>query len=476
MARTIYSVGLEIPEDSIEHFDYEDEVSLCDADIIIFDPDYGDDWPRSLSGMFQGKPSLSETSSFKLRQATQFWKKELLDACNAGRTIIVTLSAPREVFVDTGLREFSGTGRNQKTTTTVRAHSSYEALPFTFDEVRAHNGKKIRPSKDLGELAAFWTEFSAIFGYQASVLWEQLEAGLLTSNGRAVGGIVRTAKGAIVLLPAIQYPQDYYDGDPNDPTGGWTAVAKQHGKCFVAAIVALDKELRAGAQRTPAPNWANAPELQSAKEATVIVELNSLQQKVESLQNQQQALTSTLDSLGQLRWLLYEKGKPLEAAILHALGLLGFTAAPYDDGESEFDALFTSVEGAFLGEAEGKDTKSINIDKLRQLESNIQEDFAREDVKEHKHGVLFGNAHRLSALSKRPEFFTKKCLTGAQRSKIALVRTTDLFVVARYLEEKNNKSFAKKCRQAILNAAGSITNFPKVPASQQKKTAAKKRS
>lgn len=43
---------------------------------------------------------------------------------------------------------------------------------------------------------------------------------------------------------------------------------------------------------------------------------------------------------------------------------MGFTAEPYADAESEFDAVFTSSEGRFLGEVEGRDSRAINIEAL----------------------------------------------------------------------------------------------------------------
>ena len=132
--------------------------------------------------------------------------------------------------------------------------------------------------------------------------------------------------------------------------------------------------------------------------------------------------------------------------------------------ESEFDVVFTSPEGRFLGEVEGKDNKAVNIDKLSQLERNLQEDFAREEVEEYAKGVLFGNAYRLRLPSERSKFFTKKCISGAKRSKVALVRTPDLFEVAKYLREHNAPAFAQKCREAIMQAEGEVVNFPKVPA------------
>ena len=72
----------------------------------------------------------------------------------------------------------------------------------------------------------------------------------------------------------------------------------------------------------------------------------------------------------------------LEEAILEALSLLGLKAERYKDTESEFDVLFTWEGHRFLGEAEGKDNKAVNVDKITQLERNLNEDYSREDVQD----------------------------------------------------------------------------------------------
>ena len=82
--------------------------------------------------------------------------------------------------------------------------------------------------------------------------------------------------------------------------------------------------------------------------------------------------------------------------MIDALRTLGFEAESYTDDSSEFDVVFIANEGRFLGEDEGRNNAPINIDKLQQLERNIQEDFARPDVDAYAKGVLFGNPHRLT--------------------------------------------------------------------------------
>ena len=154
---------------------------------------------------------------------------------------------------------------------------------------------------------------------------------------------------------------------------------------------------------------------------------------------------------------------------MDALDLLGFSASPYRDSESEFDAVFESKEGRFIGEAEGKDNKAINIDKLRQLDMNIHEDLSREEVGEPAKGVLFGNAFRLKPPNERDNFFTPKCISAAKRSGVALIRTPDLFAVAKHLKSRTDKRYATACRKAILAASGTFVRFPDIPEEEVKK-------
>ena len=162
-----------------------------------------------------------------------------------------------------------------------------------------------------------------------------------------------------------------------------------------------------------------------------------------------------------LKDLLFETGKPLELAVIKALETLGFSASNYDDGILELDQVIISPEKIrYIGECEGKDNKAIDISKFRQLQDSLNEDFEREDVEEKAFGILFGNPQRLLPINERTNFFTQKCINGAQREKIALIKTTDLFKVSKYLSEKEDEEYQKKCRDAIYNGLGTIIEFP----------------
>lgn len=222
----------------------------------------------------------------------------------------------------------------------------------------------------------------------------------------------------------------------------------------------IDANLLQGKEETPEPDWAGASSYRLQIESQIEEKLIELTQSIEEQVAARENKRNELKQHASIRRLLYEKGALLESAVRDTLNLMGFDAKSFKDSESEFDALFTGLEGRFIGEVEGKDNKAINVDKFSQLERNIHEDFAKDDVEDMAHGILFGNAYRVSPPSDRAEFFTDKVFRAAKRAGVGLVRTTDLFEVARYLKEHDDPEYAKKCREAIATAKGKLVKFP----------------
>ena len=242
----------------------------------------------------------------------------------------------------------------------------------------------------------------------------------------------------------------------------FTEEAKIFASSYVAEIVAIDRTLRQGAERTAQPEWATATRYSLAVEDELQQALLRAEEAAEQAQLAKESIRSALGEAGELRGLLYESGKPLEAVVLKALRILGFDAENYGDGKSEFDAVFSAQEGRLLGEAEGKDSKPVAISKLRQLTMNIHEDLERDEVHAPAKGVLFGNAYRLTPPGERAEPFTEKCVTSAISQSVALVHTPDLFPICRYITESGDTAFSKECREALVNGFGLVT-FPDIP-------------
>lgn len=454
----ILTVGFEICSQEVESSDYRSDQSLLDWDIVLFKPEIGDF--VSYADTFQGKACLSDDRSFRLREQTEHWRREIKSAVDSGKLVIVYLTDLNVVSIATGEKRFSGTGRNQKVTRIVSDYDNYRSIPADLKPVKT-KGREIKLAAQHSDIiSTYWQEFSDRSTYKVIIDGVRSPC-LVTKHGdKPVGAILRSknSSGALVLLPDIDFCPPGFLNEAEE----WTDQAQRFAVNFIKSIVSLEKAVRASIEATPEPDWAKDEVFKLNYEKKAVEELLRVETKLETAQAAKEKIIAKIRDVGRLRNLLFEKGKPLEYAVLDALKIIGFDASQYDDGRSEFDVVFEAKEGRLIGEIEGKDNKAINIDKLRQLALNIHEDLEREDVEVPAKGVLFGNAFRLQPLTERSEHFTTKCLSAAGTSSTALVFTPDLFAIARYLADNRDSRFAAKCRKAMLNSIGRVA-FPAIP-------------
>jgi len=461
MSSKVFSVGFDFPGGECELVTLRSERSLLDADIVIFEPglaaeyDYGEP--------YGGKPTMQEYSSVEFKTDLKHWRSELANAYNAGKTILIFLAKPQTVYVHTGRTEWSGTGRNARKTKIVEPADTYSALPWDLGEVVPAKGENVRRANDIGALSEYWNLCSQYSPYQVYLSEKLKQPVLFTKAGnKVVGTYIGNGVGSVFLVPPIDSDSSQFvrkvRGDLN-----WTPYARKFGKELMACLIGLHTALIAERVDSPPPGWVEDSCYSIPEEIALTQAIDKIDRDLGELTGAKNSLIAKKKTVGGMRRLLYEKGRPLENAVIKVLHLMSFEAQAFKDGESEFDVVFVSPEGRFLGEVEGKDNKAINIDKHSQLERNVNEDFERDGVTEHAHGVLFGNGFRLLPLRERKDFFTEKCASAAKRTGTALVRTPDLFEVARYLESSEDKAFAALCRKAIIENKGEIVQFPPIP-------------
>lgn len=457
--KKIVTIGFEVNDEHTYVEDYNSDISLLDWDIILFKPDIRNYIDTADS--YKGKPSLNESMSFRLREKTEHWRREIKDAVDSGKNVFLFLTDLAEIFIDSGQRNYSGTGRNRQTTVIVSEYSNYNCLPLKINPIKT-KGSEIKLSPKHGHsLSSYWSSFSEFSSYKVVLTGEKIPATLLTKVGdKPVGAIYRPkdSNGSLVLLPDIEFYRDNFF----DEEGEWTEESAWFAKKLIAEIVSLDKSLKGSNEFTAEPEWATNSKYKTIKERKLSEDLLKVESELEKIQLKKERLINEVKDTGRLRNLLFEKGKPLEYAIIEALKILGFKATQYDDGNSEFDAVFESSEGRLIGEAEGKDNKAINIEKLRQLSLNIHEDLEREQVKSPAKAVLFGNPFRLMRPEDRGDPFTDKCKSASSTSSTALVFTPDLFEAAQYLSDNKDARFATRCRKLLLSSIGRVF-FPEVP-------------
>lgn len=438
---------------------------MLDWDIVLFRPSI-DDWV-SHRDQYKGKPSLGDHASFKVKEASEHWRREIRLAAESGKTVVTFLAPLVEFYIDTGERQYSGTGRNRHTTRIVDLFDNYKCLPVELNPVNS-KGTSVKLATGAGDvLVSYWSEFASFSEYCVQINNSKIVPALQTRNGeQTVGCVLRHEKsgGSIVCLPDIDFYRDGFLVSTGDEEGTeWTPEAHTFASRLIASIVALDAALREQLEGTPEPVWATEAIFALSAELPLRSKLLEVESELERVQRVKEDLLQELSDVGSFRALLYEKGKPLERAIIAALKVLGFDAKPFREGGSEFDVVFESAEGRLIGEAEGKDSKAINVDKLRQLAMNLHEDLQREDVTKPAKGVLFGNGFRLQHPAERDEaIFTEKCTLAAVANGTALIATGDLFCAARFLLNTRDETFAAACRQAMLSGVG-LVSLPKPP-------------
>jgi hypothetical protein len=408
MAKKILSVGIDVPGDQATYASIRSKLSLLDYDISIFNPDI------SLFSIYapenyQGKPCLSDSASFALIEHLEHWRREILEAIIAGQTIFLLLNRIDQVFVDTGERSYSGTGRNRITTRHVAPKDNYSLVPGGL-VVTNSNGTSMKIVGKDNLLANYWAVMGDESEYRVIISGEGIRPLVITKVADKTVGAYRrykNASGTLIFLPYVDFHRDNFTREEEEEIY-WTEDALKLSSKFIGAIASVDKALREGAEITPEPDWISQRKYILPKEDQVRKELLTMEAKLKAFQEEKEKQQQLLFDATLFKWLLYEKGKRLETAIIEALKILGFEASAFKDSDSEFDVVFECSEGRVIGEAEGKDNKPINIDKLRQLEMNVHEDFSRPEVEQPAKGALIGNAYRITDPATRTDFFTDK--------------------------------------------------------------------
>ena len=463
MTKKIATIGFQLAHNEVDFIKFHEKKSLSDWDIILIRPNIlaeAFDWEDRPFNYYSGKPSLNDNSGAKAKEIQKHWTSEINNS-GQEKIIIFFLSELNEFYISTGKKETSGTGKNQKVTNILDLFSNYHIF-FGQKIGRQSEGKEMLFDKKKSMfLDEYWNFFGKLSHYKI-ILEKFNDHALITTRDKkgSVASLFTTNSGSkIILLPDFDfYPIEFFE-TKEDGKRYFTEKAHQFAEQFIKVIINLDKALRAQGEQTPPPEWTNDEKFAFTKEIELKVKITKQNEKLKEIEVAKSKLENELVSIGNLRGLLFEQGKILENLIIQSLNSLGFTAKPYKDGNSEFDSLFSSTEGRFLGEAEGKDTKAIDITKLRQLMSNIHEELEISNSETPAKGVLFGNGFRLTDPNQRETQFTTKCINTAQSQNIALVATSDLFEVAKYLTENDNPDFAKKCREVLINDKG-IIKFP----------------
>ena len=349
MEKKIFTIGYTIPTLDENCVDFDDDLSLMDADILLISPDSLEprgDWISFTSG---GGGCYDVASSRIYKEKVSRLKKEIEDHLNSGKDIFILLTKKEEyrlaynVSVDKKMNNYS-----------TETYSNYDFLPVDIGVLTSASGKYIEFSGNP-LFNDFYKKFKKNLEYQLYIENPSEAQIIFTGKDKTkiLGAIYKVKTGHLVILPFIKYDEKKFtEHRGKEKKEYWTEEATQFGKALVKVFIDIDRALHKGGDRTPPPDWISKKNFQLVQEQILKKKIEKNSKETDKLILQKRKLLTKIDQEVILRDLLFEKGKTLENAINIALGILDYKAENYDDGNLELDHVITSPEGdRFVGEA-----------------------------------------------------------------------------------------------------------------------------
>ena len=427
----VVSVGYRIDHDSVTNVGFVDKQSFLDADILVADPRGAKDFWGEADKVDSatGRRMLRKRVALR-RGQIEARRKEVGILLSQGKVVVVFL---RPAQIVDALGDDAG-GFDVQVRGSI---TNYDWLPAGSGFARslhAGSGRTIRLVKPSHPFAPYYSAFKDDLRYEVFIDVRRGDSDahfMVNKAGRPVAFMIEVQSGYMVFVPP---PPENVEPDK-----------------LVGVVVQCARPLIEQDIRTPEPEWCAAFPLTGEDE--IRGQIEDVQVQVQVLQGREQGLQADLRSVTDHRALLYEKGKPLETAVIRALRLLGFTAEPFAKEDLAHDVVLEASEGRAVAEIEGRDDEPIRIGKLDQLSRVVDEDF--DEREEYSHGVLIGNPYRLTDPAEREAPFTAKVLKAAERKRFGLLTTIELFrAVRRVLGEPHDEELKSSLRRTILETAG----------------------
>jgi hypothetical protein len=168
--------------------------SVFDFDVVVWDP------AQTLRtyltpvyhSQYRGLPSFDEARSIRIQADIRRRHKEFVDFINTGRTLVVIVRSPQQAYIDSGKREYSGTGRNRAATRLLDKLDLLNALPLEKTSFVKAAGDRIE-LVGSGPLVSLLKKYSKYLKYEA-VMTEAPGALLarVTGTDRILGSAFRS--------------------------------------------------------------------------------------------------------------------------------------------------------------------------------------------------------------------------------------------------------------------------------------------
>jgi hypothetical protein len=421
---------------------FDSITSFMDYDAVIIDTESLAEKFNTpyLGSTYNGKLSLSQDDSFKMKEAFDRIKTQIIELLKQGKTIFILLANNESCFVHTGRKAFSGTGRNARTTNYVEEFDVFSFLPFTFRPTIARGEKYDAVCQP--PYSSFFQSTRGLFYYDAYFTAPK-ELTLLTlhKSDNAISAVFEYEKGKIVVLPRP------YIGGNYKTEEAW----KKYGKKYLDALFELNRALSSCVDSYELPAWANDIKVLNEQDEEV-----KLEQEINKLRTVEAAIQKRKESIRKIKQkkiLITGSGTPLEEVVKETLREIGFVLHEAEAGRSDIIASYNGVD--VVAEIKGV-SKSAAEKHAAQLEKWVAQFIEEKD--HHPKALLIVNGYCDTPLSARTdEVFPDQMLKYCKSREHALITTTQLLCL--YIEIKNNPTCAKERITELLSCVGKYSRY-----------------
>lgn len=450
---------------------FSSHVSIFDYDLVIWDPEETAKHfsNKPYQGVYRGRPAPNDADSVALVDAIERRKREFRDFLDRGRTLIVFATPPKIFWVDTGRRDTSGTGRNQKVTQIVEDVDLLSALPVPYEAV-AGRGIELELASDAA--SKLWQETRGHWIYRCTLDAFPGEAILRVADIDKVVGSVqkRDGGGVFAILPEPWLPsnKDCVKVERNEEEGrsvsaGGAAILdtviddqEEDGILAISddspmvpmAIYAWAVELNVG-EEEPLPDWC--ADLQFQSEIDRQSEMVQVESSMAEIVAHMDGLKVAQAEDAQWKRLIASQGKPLERQVQAAFELLGFQILEAKGGRSDLRLDYSGqrvvVEVKGLGKSAGEKHAA-------QLEKWVAEELA--DGVQAK-GILVVNGWKDQRPDARDKVFPDQMLPYASARSHCLLTGVQLLNMSAVV--RADPTNAQAITTEILGTVGPVSGY-----------------
>jgi hypothetical protein len=425
---------------------FASSVSLYDYDVVFWKPAESLGGYSQYASSYMGRRSLTESESAAIVRDVDRRRTEFKEFVDLGRSLVVFLPGETQVFVDTGRREYSGTGKNRATTNIVQEFDIMRAVP-THLVRQAASGLEISPANDL--IASLFRQTSNDWVYRCILESHEQVRPLFFVKGtnKIVGGMIRAkSRGILLLLPELFVDDsDDEEGEADEADEAEEKPSQQEdvgadifhvdsedesnpGHLLLSWVESLMAEPDAALPAWAANYRFPTEEKRANEQSRLADDLSHLMAKIDVLR-----VAQAQDE--QWKTLIAGSGASLERRVRDAFEVIGFQIEEAELGRSDLRA--TYGETLVVVEIKGV-SKSAAERYAAQLEKWVSEELAAERPAK---GVLVVNTWRDIPLDQRiqPDFPEQMLRYATQREHCLITGLQLLVMVKTALLEPQRK-------------------------------------